>query len=57
MIIWIAVLIILFLSPDYREPVIWLAGAFVIGILYFGLYTRNRLVLSPEEEFANSHRN
>jgi ethanolamine permease len=54
MIIWIVVLIILFLSPDYREPVIWLAGAFVIGILYFGLYTRNRLVLSPEEEFANS---
>ena len=56
MIIWIVVLIILFLSPDYREPVIWLAGAFVIGILYFGLYTRNRLVLSPEEEFANSHK-
>jgi ethanolamine permease len=54
MIIWIVVLIILFLSPDYREPVIWLSGAFVIGILYFGLYTRNRLVLSPEEEFANS---
>ena len=56
MIIWIAVLIILFLSPDYSEPVIWLAGAFLIGIIYFGLYTRNRLVLSPEEEFANSHK-
>jgi ethanolamine permease len=56
MLIAVVVLIVLPLSPDYREPVIWLMGAFVVGLLYFGLYTRKRLVLSPEEEFAMKHK-
>jgi ethanolamine permease len=56
MIVWIVVLIVLPLSPDYQEPVQWLMGAFVVGLLYFGLYTRKRLVLSPEEQFAMSHK-
>ncbi|MFY9325356.1 MAG: amino acid permease [Candidatus Nanopelagicales bacterium] len=55
MIIWIVVLIVLPFSPDYREPVIWLMFAFVAGLLYFALYTRKRLVLSPEEQFAMEH--
>jgi ethanolamine permease len=55
MIIAIVVLIVLPFSPDYREPVIWLMIAFAIGLLYFGLYTRKRLVLSPEEKFAMEH--
>jgi ethanolamine permease len=56
MIIAIVVLIVLPFSPDYQEPVLWLMGAFVIGLLYFALYTRKRLVLSPEEEFAMKNR-
>jgi ethanolamine permease len=27
---------------------------YVLGILYFALYGRNQLILSPEEEFALS---
>jgi len=56
MIISIVVLIVLFFSPSYRLPVIYVAIAFVVGLLYFGLYTRKRLVLSPEEQFAMSHK-
>jgi ethanolamine permease len=55
MVVWLVVLVVLPFSPDYREPVIWLMIAFVIGLLYFGLYTRKRLVLSPEEKFAMEH--
>jgi hypothetical protein len=28
---------------------------FIFGLLYFGLYSRKRLLLSPEEEFAVRH--
>lgn len=45
-------LVALFLNPDYR-PGAW--GAFVwflCGLLYFAVYARKHLVLSPEEEFA-----
>lgn len=52
MIISALTLIALFLNPDYR-PGAW--GAFVwflCGLLYFALYARKRLILSPEEEFA-----
>ncbi|HEY3938926.1 MAG TPA: amino acid permease, partial [Bryobacteraceae bacterium] len=47
-----ATLIALFLNPDYR-PGAW--GAFIwflCGLVYFALYARKRLILSPEEEFA-----
>ena len=30
------------------------AAFYVLGILYFALYGRNQLILSPEEEFAMS---
>jgi ethanolamine permease len=45
-------LISLYLIESYRPGVIGTAIWFVVGILYFGLSGRKRLVLSPEEEFA-----
>lgn len=48
-------LVFLFVNPDYRPGVygatVWFAG----GLLYFGLYGRHRMILSPEEEFAMAH--
>ena len=29
---------------------------FAVGIAYFALFGRHKLILSPEEEFAMSHR-
>ncbi|MEZ5115113.1 MAG: amino acid permease [Candidatus Nanopelagicales bacterium] len=54
-VIAIAVLIILPLNEAYRWPVILIAGFYVLALLYFALYGRHRLVLSPEEEFAVTH--
>jgi ethanolamine permease len=45
-------LIALFLDPAYRPGVYGVAIWFALGLLYFGLSGRNKLVLSPEEEFA-----
>jgi len=45
-------LIVLFLNPDYNKGVWGAAVWFALGIAYFALYARKRLVLSPEEEFA-----
>jgi ethanolamine permease len=42
----------LFLNPDYRTGVIGAAIWFVLGVIYFAVYARHRLILSPEEEFA-----
>ena len=45
-------LVALFLNPDYR-PGAWGACVwFICGILYFAVYARKRLILSPEEQFA-----
>ncbi|MGQ0671631.1 MAG: ethanolamine permease [Hyphomicrobium sp.] len=41
-------------DPVYIQGVLWVAAWFAVGILYFGLIGRNRLILSPEEEFAMS---
>ncbi|MGH9665858.1 MAG: ethanolamine permease [Bryobacteraceae bacterium] len=46
----------LFLNADYRRGVAGAAVWFVLGLLYFALYARGRLILSPEEEFAVSQR-
>jgi ethanolamine permease len=46
-------LIVLFLNPDYNKGVWGAAIWFGLGIAYFAFYARKRLVLSPEEEFAN----
>ncbi len=41
-------------DPVYRGAVYYVAGFYALGILYFALYGRNQLILSPEEEFALS---
>jgi ethanolamine permease len=45
-------LIAIFLNDAYRPGVYGVAIYYVLGILYFAIAGRNRLVLSPEEEFA-----
>ena len=39
-------------DPVYRTGVLWVGLWFAIGIAYFALWGRRRLILSPEEEFA-----
>jgi ethanolamine permease len=39
-------------NPTYRPAIIATVVFYAIGLLVFGLYTRHRLVLSPEEEYA-----
>jgi ethanolamine permease len=41
-----------FLDPVYRQGVVGVAIWFAIGIAYFAIVGRRKLVLSPEEEFA-----
>ncbi|NDJ14847.1 MAG: amino acid permease [Acidobacteriia bacterium] len=48
-------LVTLFRNPDYSRGVWGAAIWFLCGIAYFAIYARHRLVLSPEEEFANHH--
>ena len=43
-------------DPVYRTGVIGVAIWYALAILYFALYGRKGLVLSPEEEFAMRHR-
>jgi ethanolamine permease len=38
----------------YQKAVLAVLAFYVLGILYFALYGRNQLILSPEEEFALS---
>lgn len=45
-------LVYLFLNDDYRVGVYGSAIWFALGLLYFALYARHRMILSPEEEFA-----
>ncbi|MEX6505672.1 amino acid permease [Jiella sp. M17.18] len=42
-------------DPTYRAGVLGVAIWFAIGIVYFALVGRHRLILSPEEEFAIEH--
>ena len=55
MVISLVALVMLFANPDFRAGVLGVALWFVAGLLYFGLYARKRMVLSPEEEFAMQH--
>jgi ethanolamine permease len=41
-----------FINPDFRPAIIAIAVVYAIGLLLFGFVGRNRLVLSPEEEYA-----
>ena len=45
-------LVSIFLNEDYRPGVYGVAVYYILGLLYFAIAGRNRLVLSPEEEFA-----
>ncbi len=47
-------LVILPFNDAYRSVVVGVAIFFAIGLLYFALVGRHRLVLSPEEEYAMS---
>ena len=51
-IIAVVSLISIFLNEAYRPGVYGVAIYYVLGILYFAIAGRHRLVLSPEEEFA-----
>ena len=53
-VIALVALVSLFLNPDYFPGVAGTAVYFLIGLLYFAVAGRHRLVLSPEEEFALS---
>ena len=49
-------LVTLFFNPEYNRSVLGAAVWFLLGIAYFALYARRRLVMSPEEEFALQHK-
>lgn len=40
------------INPAYRQAIIAIAIVYVVGLIYFGLVAKNRLVMSPEEEAA-----
>ncbi len=41
-------------DPAYRGGVYAVAAFYVLGLIYFAVFGRNHLILSPEEEFAMS---
>ena len=41
-------------DPVYQKAVLAVAAFYALGILYFAVWGRNQLILSPEEEFALS---
>ncbi|MEQ1955284.1 amino acid permease [Mesorhizobium yinganensis] len=43
-------------DPNFSKGVIWVIIWFAIGIVYFALIGRHKLILSPEEEFALEHK-
>jgi ethanolamine permease len=45
-------LVSLYLNEAYRPGVVGTLIYFLVGVLYFAVFGRHRLVLSPEEEFA-----
>ncbi len=51
-----ATLVTLFLNSDYRPGLLGAAVWFVLGIVWFALGGRQRLVLAPEEKFAEEAR-
>jgi ethanolamine permease len=42
-------------DPNFFKGVFWVLVWFAVGILYFALVGRHKLILSPEEEFALAH--
>jgi len=45
-------LVFLFVNPASRRGIYGVALWYAISVLYFALYARHRMILSPEEEFA-----
>lgn len=43
-------------DPNFFYGVFWVGVWFVLAIIYFAAIGRHKLILSPEEEFAMSHR-
>ena len=43
-------------DKNFSKGVLWVVVWFAVGIAYFALFGRHKLILSPEEEFAMSHR-
>ena len=43
-------------DKNFSKGVLWVCVWFAVGIAYFALFGRHKLILSPEEEFAMSHR-
>jgi ethanolamine permease len=39
-------------DPNFSKGIMWVILWFIIAIIYFALVGRNKLILSPEEEFA-----
>jgi len=54
MLIAATTLVTLFLNSDYRPGLLGAAVWFVLGILWFAAIGRKRLILAPEEEFAQN---
>lgn len=52
----IATLVVLFGNPDYNKGVIGAAVWFALGVGYYAVHARHRLVLAPEEQSAFAHR-
>jgi ethanolamine permease len=49
-------LVALFRNPDYSKGVVGAAIWFLLGVAYYAVWARHRLVLSPEEQTAIEHR-
>ena len=45
-------LVCLFVNPDYRPGIYGVALWYALSVAYFAFYARHRMILSPEEEFA-----
>ncbi len=43
-------------DPAFSRVVPWVLAWLAVGLAYFALVGRHRLILSPEEEFALAHR-
>jgi ethanolamine permease len=54
-VISVITLIALFVNQDDRPGAYGALVWFIFGLLYFAVYSRKRLILSPEEEFATRH--
>ena len=46
--------VFLFVNPDYRPGIYGVALWFALSLVYFAVYARHRMILSPEEEFAEA---